>query len=315
MADTKFPPNPTDGMIFESSPGVFFQYSTSLRCWKKLEGLDNVGLATPSKPGLMSREDFQKIQDILIPPLETTITRDECNTVFREGQVKLESSKGDLDIEHHLKVHLPDGEIDGKDFVIHDNTFGIDFRINIDRLIEELEKRGNFRHLKTRGPAGDPGPRGDPGRDALETGPQGDPGDSGVNAPFPGTLVQDFTLARQPDIRQAVVDIQNDEDNPKNLIVTIGNVGNPSACPKRVRWKNRNSPWLLAISDLPFQCPPDNAACRVCDTDLFYLDSTPLLEEIQSRYGEIINRIKSEKEESTNKRCVEWRQIRCCQFW
>jgi hypothetical protein len=294
-----FPPNPENGMIFESSPGQYYQYHSNSKSWKKLEGYGNIPLASASSDGLMSKDDYTKLQSLIIPPPRTTLTSDQCNTIFKEGQVTFVSSNDDLKIKTALDLHTKTDVVD-EDFIIHDNTHGIDFTVNLDRLIEELNKRGNIIYRSTKGNRGPKGDRGDPGRDYLDTGPQGDPGINGKNAPYPGTLEQDFSEVEfSGKVKKAIVNIRNDEEDPKKLIVTMGNIGNPFACPNRVKWQNRSSPWLLCTNDAPLGCSFGEGECarQVCTTDLHYIDVTDILQMINDRYEVIMNNIKIEKEQ------------------
>ena len=315
MTNTQFPDDPKDGDIFKVNEDTVYRYSASLKCWRKLTGIDNISEATISEPGLMSSDDFIKIDNILIPSLDTTISGENCSNTFKEGLIKLKSSKEDIEIIEQLKLYNPDGTVDSNDFVIHSNTAGIDFRISIPRLIEELENRGSLRYLSVPGPRGDRGDRGDPGRDRIEAGPDGDKGLPGQNAPFPGSLIEDFNASLPTN--KAVVDVRNDEDDPSKIIVTVGNIGNPGVGPKFVSWKQKNSPWMMGLSSLPFDCnqPPE---C-VPTGNIFYIDISPILEKLKEKYEEVANKIKEEKEEIANKYVksmsnifTQQRQALCC---
>jgi hypothetical protein len=290
-----FPKDPCDGDVFEYSYGIYFQYSEVTKTWKKIVGLSNVPMASVDNDGLMSKDDFNKLQSLIIPPPQTTLTADECNTTFREGIVRIESSKNDLNIVHDLSV-FNKTEKEKIDFIIHENTFGIDFSINLNRLIEELESRNKIKYRSTQGDDGDQGERGKPGRDRIETGPRGLKGDNGKNAPFPGTLVQDFTTIDQTKIKKVVVDIKNDIDDPKKLIVVFGNVGNLLACPSKVNWKNKNTPWLVALKDKIGACFLPNNCRGVCSTELYYVDTTTIQDQIKERFIELLLAAKTERE-------------------
>jgi hypothetical protein len=291
-----FPNNPSDGEVFEYSSGIYYQYSKATKSWKKIVGLTNVPLATSSNDGLMTKEDFNKLQSLMIPPPQTSLTADECNTVYKEGIVKIESSKNDLNIVSSLNVlNGPDKE--KVDFIIHENTMGIDFSINMSRLIEELETRGKIKYRATVGDDGDQGERGKPGRDNIETGPRGPKGKNGKNAPFAGTLVQDYTVVDQTKIKKVVVDIKNDPDDPRKLIVVFGNVGNLSACPDRIHWKNKKTPWLVAVKDKIGPCHfPSGCYKNVCSTEIYYIDTTTIQDQIKERFVVLLTAAKVARE-------------------
>lgn len=310
-----FPPNPTDGQVVKINDEVYYQYDAAERCWKRLPGIGNVGPATVDKSGLMTAEDFIKVDDIIIPGFDTSISTVDCELAFRDGRIELISSEDDIEISEQLQLFKPDGEISQQDWIIHNNTMGIDFRVNIARLVEELENRGQLRYLQTVGQQGPPGKRGPPGENFVETGPVGEQGDPGANAVFLGGLVEN-TNDSVP-TNKAVVDVRNDDDNPKKIIVTIGNIGNPSVGPKTVTWKNKNSPWLMGLKTFPFQCdvPPECAP----GGNIIYIDVQPILDKLQSRFEQIVGEMKTEKEalveeytESLASLFAAQRQAVCC---
>lgn len=296
MNNIQFPEHPDNGMVFEASPGIFYEYNKPANTWARLEGFENVGPATMSEPGLMTASDFKKVEGLLLPPLTTTIATQECGTTFNNGQLDIVSSENHLNVDVKLDLFKGKKSDSKVDFIIHENTFGIDFRVNIQRLIEELTTRGKIRYHASPGETGDAGDRGDRGVDNLETGPQGITGADGKNAPYPGVLSEDFNTIKVTTSR-AIVDIKNDETDPTSLIVTVANVGNPNACPTQANVVNQNSPWLLVTSDqAPVICPV-SVGCRICDTQLYYLNIADIFNDIESRYEVIIADIKKSKED------------------
>jgi len=311
-----FPKNPEDGEVFEVTPEVIYQYSLSKRCWNRISGANNITTASVSEAGLMTKEDFAKVEDILLPSFSTTLTTEECDTTFKEGRVELVSTKAALEITEKLKLFNPNGSIQENEFIIHDNTIGIDFRINIPQLIDELKKRGNFTVRETPGDPGDPGDQGDPGIDRLDTGPVGEDGPAGANAPFAGALIED--LNESLPTNKAVVDVVNDPTNPSKIIVTIGNIGNPDVGPKTVSWKDKNSNWILGLSEAPFVCPNLPPEC-VPTGQLFHLDLEPIIDKLVSRADKILDDLREEKQGLANnfilalaKVFAQQRQAVCC---
>ena len=125
MANT-FPPNPSDGMIFEASSGVFYQFSVSINGWIRLDGVEALGLATPSQAGLMSKEDFRKINELIVPPPRTALTSEDCSHIFENGIIGLRSSEEHMEINHKLKLmNKAAGDVEENvSWKIHENTFG-----------------------------------------------------------------------------------------------------------------------------------------------------------------------------------------------
>lgn len=296
MNNIVFPENPTNGDVFEYSSGIYYQYVNTTKSWKKIVGLASVPLASGNTDGLMSKEDFSKLSSLMIPPPQTSLTADGCNTVFQEGIIKIESSNNDLNIISSLDI-LNGTNKEKVDFIIHENTFGIDFSINLNRLVEELEIRNKITYRSSPGLDGDQGPRGNPGRDRIETGPRGINGKDGKNAPYVGTLVQDFTVVDQTRIKKVVVDIKNDPDDPRKLIVVFGNIGNLSACPDRIHWKNKNTPWLVALKDNIGPCfYPSGCTRNICSTEICYIDTTTIQDQIKERFVDLLLGAKMERE-------------------
>lgn len=296
MTNIGFPPNPQNGDIYQVNDEVIYQYSSSKQCWNRISGIDNIGLASVNDAGLMSKEDFMKIEEILLPSFSTTLTSEDCDSTFNEGRVELISTDSSLEISEKLKLFNPDGTFEEDDFIIHNNTVGIDFRINIPQLIQELKDRESFSIKEISGDPGRRGPQGDPGQDRVDTGPVGEDGEPGQNAPFEGTLVED--LNESIPTNRAVVDVRNDEENPNKIVVTIGNIGNPGIGPKTVSWKDKNSPWILGLSDQPFNC---NVPQECAPTgQIFYIDVQPILDKITDRAEKILNDIREEKQGLAN---------------
>lgn len=295
----QFPLNPENGMVFEASSGVFYQYNGPSNTWAKLEGFENISPATMSEPGLMTSSDFKKVEGLLLPPLTTTIAAQECGTTFKDGKLDIISSQEHLNVDVKLDLFKGNKSETKVDFIIHENTSGIDFRINLQRLLDELTARGKLAYKASPGDVGDTGDRGEPGINNLETGPQGITGTDGKNAPYAGVLAEDFNTVKVTGSR-AIVDIKNDEANPTSLIITVGNINNPNACPNRANIIDKNSPWVLVTSDkAPILCPV-SVPCRICDTNLYYLNTSDILSDIEARYEYLINNVKESKEALVN---------------
>lgn len=293
MTNIGFPPNPEDGEIYQVNDEIIYQYDASKKCWNRISGIDNIELATVSEAGLMSKEDFIKIEEILLPSFNTTLTSDQCDSTFNEGRVELVSTDSSVEIAEKLKLFNPDGTFEENDFIIHNNTVGIDFRINIPQLIQELKDRDSFSIKEISGDPGDQGDKGDQGEDRVDTGPIGSDGAAGANAPYEGSLTEDLNANLATN--KAVVDVVNDEDNPNIIRVTIGNIGSPGVGPKTLSWKDKNSSWILGLSDQAFNC---NIPQECSPTgQILYIDVQPMLDKLNDRAEQILGEIRTEKEE------------------
>ena len=318
----EFPSNPTDNMLFEASPNIFYQYEARDKTWVRVEGVQiNFDLATPLRDGLMSKEDFKKLNGLLIPPPRTTLKSEDCNLRFDHGTYSIRSTKEHLLIEHDLSLFGADGSQKKELWRIHENTFGIDFRINLPILVDILTKKGKLTYKKLIGEQGDKGQTGDHGIDKLLTGPRGPKGEDGNNAAYPGSLIKESVPLSGGDGNRAIVDIDIEEisEDENYLIVTRANVGNLDQCPTKVKPKKLNSKWVVVLDETAIDkklieecdlcstnlCSRD-ARERIirsfCATKLFYVDMSPFEEAINNRFTELLTNLKNTKEMLVN----EW---------
>ena len=297
-----FPPNPKDGTVAEVGSSLY-RYVEKDRSWIRVDGLLNPGLATPQTDGAMPKEDFQKIMGLLLPPPRITLTSPNCGVTFDQGVVSLRSLDESLGITANPNVlnKIAGVPATPTPWQLHENTYGYDFTVNIDQLIEEVNNRGKLRYKKTKGPQGPQGERGDSGIDRLDTGPQGAIGDAGANAPFDGILTpEDISFVpADPSANRGVISVAAEmiSATENYLVVSRATIGNPNACPKLVRPKNQNSPWLLIADIPPGQCFPRSADCpTACGTRLYYVDVTTILQLLQERYEKMARDLKASKE-------------------
>lgn len=320
----KFPPNPVDKQIVEVGPGVFYEYSASRNTWVKLDGFGKtIDLATPLVNGLMSKDDYQKVFGLLVPPPRITLTAEDCNFVFDGGTIGMRSTEDNLFIENELSIFDVDTagkRVERKEvWKIHENTYGINFRVNLPLLLAEIEKRGHLTYNKTIGPRGKKGLTGDPGLDKLDTGPQGPKGTDGKNEPFSGSLLSEQNIEISEPNR-GIIDIKTEEISKEEnyLVVTRGVIGNPDLCPDQVRPKNIKSKWIVALDERPIarqlldEC--DQARCGgdlcvttgttisqiFCSTRLYYLDFTFIEDAIRAQFNELLLELKTTKEKVIN---------------
>ena len=288
-----FPKNPTDGMIFESTIGVFYQYSTMTQSWYRIT-MPFIPMASPTNDGLMSSDDFIKLTGLIIPPPQIQLSFDDCDEVYSSGLLLL---TGDRDGIVQIVVH-PEN--------LHENTAVIDFKVDTQKLVQRMLSLGT---LRLTAPQGDQGPQGDPGTDganALPVGPQGPDGKDGKNAPWPGTLSEEtFEVAQQ---NRAIVDIVAHEvsDTENYLTVYRANIGDPSACPDTILPKDIQSPWMLAFdtapsSNIQITNPNTGSACGwACRSDLYYFDIDAIVQSVHTHWVSYLNDLKAQKEQLAN---------------
>ena len=337
-----YPVNPTDKMIFEASPGIYFQYTAADATWTRLQGYGaQLVLATPVTDGLMTSADFVKLNGLMIPPPKTTMTAEGCVHTFKDGVFGFRSSQNHLIIETELPLVVTDKDgnkvIQNKVWKIHDNTYGINFKVNLPVLLQLLTARGHLTYRNSIGPPGKKGLPGIAGIDNLETGPPGPPGDNGANAPFNGALLQDTTAIVPMDDNRGIVDIYTSQISPdENYLVAVrANLGNPNLCPQSVIPQKVKSKWIVVTDERPPQtktlpcnttlapgicqsgpgCIPVSKAQTVvvqnfCSTRLYYLDMTPIEDVIQAYFENLLTDLKAVKEAMV----LEWLQTMIAVF-
>jgi hypothetical protein len=325
---TTFPKNPADKTIFEASSGEFYQFDACRNTWVHLQGygilLDE---ATSLRDGLMASTDLKKINSLILPPPNTSLTAEGCSHVFNSGVFGFRSGNEDILIDTSLKLMTKDSEGNPVEtdqvWKIHENTYGINFRINLPQLVDNLVSKGKLTYHKTVGPQGKKGLPGDDGINKLETGPQGPVGNDGKNMSFLGSLLLEGTnvvLANQSN--RAIVDIYTESQQDGNyLIITRANIGDVNQCPSLVNPRNIKSKWILAADERPAEirvlesCNPTcqsslkQAGCgnssrftqtqvvqNFCSTRLYYIDMSAIEEEIRNRYLDLLEEMRLAKQ-------------------
>jgi len=285
-----FPKNPSDGMIFESTPGVYYQYSAGVASWYRVS-TPSIPLASPLNDGLMSSDDFIKLTGLIIPPPQIALTFEDCDVSYDKGFLDI---TGDDD-------GIVQVDVNAENF--HENTTKIDFNLDTEKLSQYLVTLGQLRLTAPQGLQGDKGDSGQDGANALPTGPQGEDGVDGANAPWPGILAEEtFDIAQQS---RAVVDIDVKKVSPEEnyIVVRRANIGNPDSCPDTILPQDVQSPWILAfdaegsVSATQLVSPVTGEVCAwACRSDLFYFDIDIILQSIKTHWTNYLNSVKAEKE-------------------
>lgn len=281
-----FPPNPTNGQLFEIGPGQLFQYSTFCRSWQRVIR-PSLPLATPISDGLMSAADYLKLTNILLPPPRSTLTAPGCKTVT-VGYV-------DFTGDNYISVDVkPDN--------ITENTGLVEFGLDFNYLVQDLISLNRVRFITLPGDQGDTGPIGDPGMNALPVGPYGLDGQPGLNVPWPGVLIQD-NLSVKADNR-AIVDIQINRVSPTEnyLVLKRANLGNPDACPDSIHPIDKQSPWLLCVSSAGVIAnrvltSDGKLVCSsACNSSLYYLNMEALVKSVRTQFTTYLNNQRAAKQ-------------------
>ncbi len=284
-----FPAGPTDGMIFEPTFGIFYQYNAATSSWVRIS-MPSLPLATPTSSGLMSSSDFTKLTGLIIPPPQITLAFEDCADVeFNTGVLSLKGD--DFGI---INVMVEGGKL-------HENTSFINFEVDTEKLAQRMMALGQLRLTAPQGDRGPMGPSGIDGENALPVGPQGEDGQDGANAPWPGTLTaESFDVAEQ---NRAIVDIDVELVSPDEnyLIVKRANIGNPNACPDTIIPQDIQSPWVLAfdtaISNTATAVSSRGLACGwACRSALYYFDMDGIVQSIRSHWVGYLNGVKTSME-------------------
>ena len=304
---SSFPPNPVDGTIVEIRPGEFYIFNVGTQSWTRIDGY-KFGLATSKSSGLMSNEDLKKLNSLILPPPSSSLTGENCDIVFKNGTVSLYSTDESLSIKHDLSVSNPSlGTSEDYAWQIHENTAGYDFKLNLNKLIEEIESRGRLSKIQLSGPDGPKGPIGEKGLDNLDTGPKGVSGSDGSNSPFAGNLLsEDLSIEQlEENKNRAIVSIENEvTDNENYLVITRANIGDPDASPDRVAPKQFESPWILVLDKqegkitrkIVSNTEDCMLSCKVSVSSIYYLNIDGIIDTLKERYEYKLAELKANKE-------------------
>lgn len=268
-----FPDNPTDGQIVELSNGQTYQYASFARSWQLIVK-PQIPLATPISDGLMSKEDYYKLTNIILPPPQITITPTGCSTIS-SGYVTF---LGD----NYITISIDSNNV-------HENTGLINIGLDVDSLITELRNLNRIRFITPAGDQGDQGESGDDGLDSLPVGPYGETGPDGLDAEWPGSLVQDNLSIKEDN--KAIVDIDVERVSADENYITVkrATIGNPDACPDTILPQNIQSPWLLvfspgAVGTKKTQTDDGNLVCSwSCNSTIHYLNIQSIVDSVRNQ--------------------------------
>ena len=291
-------------------------YIKSDNSWNRLPGVDQLGIATELKDGLMSPSDLKKLDDLIIPPPQTSIKGEQCAIPFKTGQIGLYVGDDYLNIKDTLTT-LNAGAKEENHFNLHHNTYGIDWTVNVENLFQDIEKLGNLRKRAIQGKKGIKGKKGVDGVDKLDTGPVGEKGETGLNAPWEGTIIPE-AISFEPiksNSNRAIVDITTEQisDNENYLVVKRANIGNVDASPTVINPMDGESPWIMVLDLKASQAHKvienadctDRIICRSTTSSIYYLNMEAVLEAFENRFNELLTILKQSKEQIV----TDWLQI------
>lgn len=290
----QFPLDPSDGMVFEVSKGIYYAYDLQSNSWNRLNSVASaLPVATNTDPGLMAAEDVKKLNKLLLPPLRATIGSDNCPTRFTRGTVGFKSADNIINVTGDALMTNVDDQ--GKrtsetlPFQVHENTYAYDFTIDMDQLTDALASVGNYISKGTPGDRGPKGPTGDKGTSFVLSGPPGEQGAQG-SAPECTLRLEPETFAVESG-GKALTDVRvvlnNCEPGTYKLEFDRQSVGQYAPVSK-IKLKDADSKWLLALTSVD---SPSRA---------YYIDMTEIENAIRDKYEQEIARLKAGYEKVTN---------------
>jgi len=294
--------DPVDGMMVEVFPGVFYVYSERENSWVRINGFESIKPATAIESGLMTKEDFIKVDTLLTAQPITTLTSDQCDAVFDGGVIGFYSRNHSLFVEDYLDLY-EEGSTRREQWHVHEDTWGFNFRVNLQYLVEEMKKRGNLISETIVGPKGPSGDRGDPGINKLDTGPKGEAGDAGTNAPFGGSLTNTSGLVLR-DKSKAVVNVTTELVSPEEnyLVVHKGVISPEKLCTRQVSVENTQSTWVLVRNQKGIVCTDGCVTEFSCEDQTAFTDVEVVVNSIKEHTEALILEAKKNKED----RAREW---------
>jgi hypothetical protein len=288
--------NPTDGQVIEVYPDVWYQFYERQNSWIRLNGYHSIKPATQISAGLMTKEDFIKVNTLLTAPPKTILTSEDCAATFDGGAIRLYSRDHSLFVEDYLDLYEV-GDTKREQWHIHEDTWGFNFRVNLQFLVEEMKERGNLIAETLVGSKGLPGDRGEPGIDKLDTGPKGEAGEGGLNAPFAGSIANTSDMILK-DKSMAIVNIDTEKVSldENYLVVYKGTISPENLCTSRVVSENVQSTWVLVRDQQGIVC---TQGCGVtpCDDHVVFIDVEVIVDSIKEHANALILHAKQEREE------------------
>jgi hypothetical protein len=289
IVNTKFPNNPRHGDIYEVKSGLLYQYDAGVNGWLEVRS-DNfiIELATPIKKGAMSSEDLRKLNRLLLPPPQSTITGTDCPTPFQYGTVQLYSGDRFVGVDGNVDIRNINefGDIvsTSHPFHIHQHTYGFDFTLDIPELVRELISRGKLNLQGLVGDTGDKGDTGDDGINNILSGPAGNKGTQGLAPPC--DLIIDpepINAEARPGLKRALVTARLIDNTDKSFILEFDRqvVGSQALSTSSFNVRDSNSFWVLAVTNVAGNPQP-----------VYYIDIEPLIDIVRSKFLSEVHRLK-----------------------
>jgi len=269
-----FPPNPTPGEIYQIKPGIFYTYDDALKSWVLTSGNIPEPTSTEISNGLMRSSDYVKLLSYPLDIKQTSIQGQDCQVEYVSGNVTLSSADSFLEIattaqfpQQPLLPELP--------MKISNNTYAIDFSLNLPALAEELKSRGQYIATGPSGTSGDQGPTGPRGYDNVPCGPAGAQGLSGTAPACTINSTKEYLQATGA-TQRVITDVtvaQGIDPTTYDLSVTRELLASTANAAQFVNITNDTSDWLVVTNN-------PNPGTH----GLYYVDAEPIISSIENKF-------------------------------
>ncbi len=287
MIKLNYPSNPTDGTIIELEPDLYFQYDAITDSWIEIEVTNlSAQLATDTTAGAMDHNDLRKLNRMVLPPPLSTITATGCTATFNTGTIGLRSLDDLVTVESTSKLISTDGVQEFPSQIL-EHTYGINFRLELANLIQELISRGQFNVAGSPGKTGPIGDTGDPGASQLLTGPIGDIGDRGAApACTVNTATEIYQAKPIQDLNKVIVGLSIEvdpiDDSKYRIVAQRQQVGIPTATAGLLTVSSDNSSWIMALASTSTIAQP-----------VYYIDIDTIINAIHQKFLDEVSSLRA----------------------
>ena len=248
--------------------------------------LGTVPKATQVDPGLMTKEDFCKLEALIVPPPSISLTSNNCGTVITGGIISFVAGDNYIKVDSFVNIKQNEDGTASPTYSlvpikIHDNTYGIRFSLDINRLSFFLARNNRLRIKGATGEQGIVGEQGIKGDDYILSGPRGRKGPTGSTPPIENTLqIEDIDTVQVGATGITNIQPRINTDGTYDLIVTRQPVGNPNVSTNKIALAPGSSSWWAVVVANP-------GTARTP----YYLDMEGIVNSIHTRatsYADII---------------------------
>jgi len=278
-----FPPNPSPGEVYHARPGIFYTYDEALKSWILTSGTMPEPTSTEISNGLMQASDYVKLLNYPLDIKQTSIQGQDCQIEYASGNVSL--TPGDSFLEIASTAQFPQQPLYPEvPLKVSNNTYAIDFSLNLPELAKELQSRGQYIFTGPSGTRGDQGVRGPRGYDNVPCGPAGQQGLSGSAPACTITSANEYLQATGA-TQRIITDVnvrQNIDNVTYDLLVTRELLSGSGNAAQYVSASNAASDWLVVTNN------PNPGV-----SDLYYVDAGPIVSTVEEKFKSELTLLKN----------------------